>query len=154
MKAYLLKVICAAVLCAVTEAISGDGPGKATRKLICGCFLVLAILSPLDGADISGIDLEQLQREGEAVAAEGTAQAKKARLEIISDACAAYILNKAPELELTVSVELDDEGCPVGVALTGAASPLERQTLTDAIVRDLGIRKEKVRWMESHQSSE
>ena len=154
MRAYLLKVICAAILCALTESLSANGPGKATRKLICGAFLTLALLSPLDGAALPQLELDALRRDAAAAVADGTAQAEKARMEIISDACVAYILNKAPELELAVSVELDDEGCPVSVELTGAASPLERQTLMEAIVRDLGIRKEKVRWMESHQSSE
>lgn len=154
MRAYLWKVICAAVVCALADCIGTGGPGKAVRKLVCGAFLILTLLSPLDGAALPKLELQSLNRTADAIVRDGTAQAEKARYEIISDACAAYILNKAGALGLTVEVELDEAGFPIRAVLTGDASPLERRTLTEAIVRELGIREEEIRWMESHQSSE
>ena len=58
------------------------------------------------------------------------------------------------ELELSVRVELGEDLTPEAVTLTGAASPLERQRLTDSIAGDLGIGKEAVIWIDPHQSSE
>ena len=55
---------------------------------------------------------------------------------------------------VTAEIELDDELQPRAVALTGAASPIERQELTEALVRELGLTKEAVTWTGSNQSSE
>lgn len=155
MKAYLMKVICAALVCALAESIGADGPGKSTRRLIGGLFLVLAVLSPLGNMDLPRLDLDTLRREAEAVTAEGTALAEHERFMVISDACESYIWNKAAEmgLELQVLVVLDDDGLPLRTELSGPASPLERQKLTQIIVRELGLGKEDVIWTESHQSS-
>ena len=156
MRAYLIKVICAALVCTLTESIGGDGPGKATRRLVGGMFLVLALLSPLGNMDLPALDLNALYREAEAITAEGSAMAEQERRHVISDSCEAYIWNKAAamELELQVQVELDDEGMPCLVELSGPASPLERQELTAALVRELGMGKEDVIWIPSHQNSE
>ena len=156
MKAYLMKVICAALVCALAESLGGDGPGKAARRLVGGLFLVLAVLSPLGNMDLPRLDLDSLHREAESVTAQGTALAEQERLKVISDACEAYIWNKAAEMgmELQVRVELDRQGLPVRAELRGLASPLERQELTQVIVRELGLEKEDVLWTRSHQSSE
>ena len=155
MKAYLMKVICAALICALAESIGGDGPGKATRRLVGGLFLVLAVLSPLGNMELPRLELGELYREAEAVTAEGTAMAEQERLSVITAACEAYIWNKAAAmgLEIQVRVELDRDGLPERAELSGPASPLERQDLTEAIVRELGLGKENVIWTQSYQSS-
>jgi hypothetical protein len=57
-------------------------------------------------------------------------------------------------LELEIRMALDPDGIPRSLELTGMASPLERQKLTQTIVQELGIRKEDVTWKDPHQSSE
>lgn len=155
MKAYLLKVICAAMVCALTEAVAGKGPGQQTRRLVCGLFLVLAVLSPLADTKLPRLDLGSLEKDARSAVADGQAQARTARDQCITEACEAYIWNKAVamDLELEVRVELDDEGFPVRVELFGPAGPLARQELTDTVVRDLGLEEGDVIWTELHQSS-
>ncbi len=155
MKQYLLKIICAALVCALTEAAAGSGPGRQTRKLVCGMFLVLTVLSPLGNTELPRLELGSLQRSARAAVAEGEEQADRARLECISEACEAYIWNKAAamELEVQVQVELDEDGFPVRVELSGPAGPLARQELIGTIVRDLGLKEGDVIWTEFHQSS-
>ena len=97
-----------------------------------------------------------LMDDARAAARAGAEQAKEEQARIITEACEAYIWNKAAglELELSVRVELGEDLTPEAVTLTGAASPLERQRLTDSIAGDLGIGKEAVIWIDPHQSSE
>lgn len=154
MKEYLLKIICAAMVCALTEGLS-KGPGQQTRRLVCGMFLVLTVLLPLGNMRLPRLDLQSLQENARSAVAEGEEQAESARMQCISNACEAYIWNKAAamDLELTVRVELDGEGFPVRVELSGPAGPLARQELTDTVVRDLGVEEGDVIWTEFHQSS-
>lgn len=153
---YLLRLICAAFLCALILAIGGEGAGKGTRRLICGSFLVLTALSPFGALELSEFDLAHYQKDAEAAVSDGVSQAEEAQKEIISAACETYILNKAAGLGLAIDarVRLDDEGLPVSVTLTGSASPAERESLSGCIARDLGVGKEAQTWIDPYQSSE
>lgn len=152
---YLLRLICAAILCALVNAMAGEGPGQRTRRLIAAVFLMLTALSPPGDLDLPELDPDALLEDAEDAVRDGTQQAQTERADIISGACEAYIWNKAAELglELEVRVVLGDDLMPRAVTLTGQASPLERQTLTEAVTRDLGIGKEDVTWNDPYQSS-
>jgi len=155
MKGYLLKIICAAMVCGLVQSLAPAGPGRQTRKMICGLFLVLTVLSPLGGTELPRLELGSLQRSAQAAVAEGEEQARQARLERITEACEAYICSKAAamELELQIRVELDGEGFPVRVELSGPAGPLARQKLTGSVMDDFGLEEGDVIWTESYQSS-
>ena len=150
---YLMRLICAAILCGMVGAVAGSSQG--IRRLIAGIFLTMTALSPLGLPELPDIDPDRLYAEAQAAVQEGQEQADLMRTDIIMDACEAYIWNKAAQmgLELEICLELDEEGLPRSVALTGPASPAERQQLTDAIVRELGLGKEDVTWIEPYQSS-
>ena len=106
--------------------------------------------------ELPELHLEEYLRQAEIAASEGAEQASSAQSDIISQSLAAYIGTKAGELGLTVTAEfrLDEELRPRAVVLTGAASPLQRQELTDTLVRELGLAKEAVTWTETNQDSE
>ena len=63
---------------------------------------------------------------------------------------------KAPPLVMLSAAVAGMMGNGVGatVVLTGAASPLQRQELTDTLVRELGLAKEAVTWTQMNQDSE
>ena len=151
---YLMRLVCAAVICAMIHCVAGGSQG--IRRLTAGIFLSLTVLSPIGEFELPELDLELFHADAMAAADEGTNQAEKMRSDIILEACEAYIWNKAAEmgLELEIRMALDPEGMPLSVELTGMASPLERQKLTQTIVQELGIRKEDVTWKDPHQSSE
>lgn len=154
MRAYLLRLICAAIVCALIRAVSGERKGL--RQMLCAVYLVLTALSPMGDLELPELDPSGLIRDAETAARTGADLAMEEQAGIISEACEAYIWNKAAELglELTVRVELNGDLTPRAVTLTGAASPLERQSMTDSITRDLGLGKEAVTWTDPHQSSE
>ncbi len=156
MNAYLLRLICAAILCALVEALAGNGPGSGIRKLTAGIFLTLVAFSLPGQLELPDLDPERLLRDAEIAASEGMDQAQTARADIITEALGAYVWSKAEAMGLEVSarVELDADLKPCAVELTGAASPLERQRLLDTLKRDLGLTEEAVTWTEFHQSSE
>lgn len=151
---YLMRLVCAAVICAMIQCDAGGSQG--IRRLIAGIFLTLTVLSPIGDLELPELDLELFHADALAAVRDGTDQAEKMRSDIILEACEAYIWNKAAEmgLELELRLTLDPEGMPLAVELTGMASPLERQKLTQVIVRDLGMGKEDVTWKDPHQSSE
>ena len=151
--AYLMRLICAAILCALVGAVDGGSPGL--RRLLAGIFLPLTALSPLAELELPELDPERFFADARAAVRDGTEQADEMQADIITDGCEAYIWNKAAAmgLELTIRLELDGEHLPCMVELTGQASPLERQKLTAELVRELGLGKENVIWIDPHQSS-
>ena len=156
MRAYLLRLICAAILTALVDALAGSGPGSGIRKLTAGIFLTLVAFSMPSDLELPELDLEAYLRQAEIAVSEGEEQARSARADIIRESVAAYIGTKAGELGIAVTAEitLDEALQPRAVVLTGAASPIERQALTEALVRELGMTKEAVTWTGSNQSSE
>lgn len=153
--AYLFRLLCAAVLCAVVNAICGD-TGRGIRRLIAGAFLCAAALSFPEALELSDLNPKEFLREAESLAAEGTAQAMDAKIDIITDGFRSYIWNKAAALGLEpeIQVQLHEDLTPESVILTGSASPAERDRLRRIIARELGIGEEDVVWREAYQSSE
>lgn len=154
MSGYLMRLICAAILCAVIRSLAGEGQG--IRKLICGVFLALCVLSVPVDMKLPDMDLDKISDEARAAVMHGQDQAEEARETIIKEALAEYIWNKASELELelTIRLELTDEQTPENVFLTGSAESAARMQMTAELVQALGIGKEDVIWIEPHQSSE
>ena len=152
----MLRLICAAILTALVDALAGSGTGSGIRRLTAGIFLTLVAFSLPGSLELPELDLEEYLRQAEIAASEGAEQASSAQADIISQSLTAYIGTKAGELGLTVTAEirLDEELRPCAAMLTGAASPLQRQELTDTLVRELGLAKEAVTWTETNQDSE
>lgn len=148
---YVLKLSCGAVICALILSITGtNGPGGRLRVLLCGLFLAFLAISPLRELDLDFRYTDPgISAQAEQIAQAGTAQAKEAMTEIIKDQCGAYILNKAAELDLSVTVELEldpDTGAPVWAVLTGSAAPYEKEVLSDYITQTLGIERSGIQW--------
>ena len=120
-----------------------------------GILLTLAVFRPLGQLPLELPDWKEYQTAAEAAAAEGISQAQEAKRQRISDDLAAYILTKAAALGLEPEVEviLGEDDCPARIILTAAASPVVRQSLTGTVVRELGLEKEKVTWIDPYQSS-
>lgn len=153
MSAYLTRLLCAAILCALVDALCGEKGG--IRKLTAGIFLTLVAFSIPAQFDLPELNPDRFLLDARSAAAEGEDQARDARADIIIEALEAYVWNKAEAMGLQVEVRitLDTDLRPSRAELSGAASPLERQRLTDALVRELGVKEGDVVWTQSHQSS-
>lgn len=156
MKEYLLGIIAAAFLVSVLNALGGKGAGQGTRRLVGGILIALAVFRPLGKFDIRLPELDGFRSDAEAAAASGLDQAQELRIQRITEGYEAYILTKAAGLGLDAQVEVTagEDGYPESVTIRTAASPGERQEMTQVIVRELGVGREAIAWIDPHQSSE
>lgn len=156
MSGYLMRLICAAILCALIDALGGSGTGAGMRRLTAGIFLTLVAFSLPTEFALPELDPDRIFREAEQVSVQGEALARDARVECITKSFEAYIQSKAEDLgvELSARIMLDEQLLPCRVELCGAASVQERQALREIISRELGMGEEDVLWTDPHQSSE
>lgn len=150
---YFLSLTAAAVLCGIINGMMpGNGAAQKLIKLLSGLLLTLTALQP-----VSRLDLPQFLKEwnfelsqGEYAAEDGEIIARDAMAKIIKDNCEAYILDKAAELGLSITVQMslnrDDIPKPVSVEIIGTVSPYGKLKLQQIIANDLGIPKEAQTW--------
>ncbi len=150
LRQYVISVTTAAIVCGIVTSLLKSSSVKEVVKLICGVFLAYTVLAPITGMDFSDLAAfypSYSQDAGEASAL-GEDLARETKADIIKRETEAYILDKAKELklELTVDVSLDENQIPVSVRLSGEASPYARTKLQQIIANDLEIAKENQQW--------
>ena len=153
MKEYVLRVVAAAIVCAVVRGFLGKktATGRIT-VILCGVFMAATVITPLGNISFSGVSdfWDDLSADAKKYVTEGTTDAEKQRLDIIKSQCEAYILDKANRmgLQIAVEVELDgyNENIPCGAVISGNVSPYAREQLGAYIEDTLGIAKEKQEW--------
>ena len=150
---YLLSVTGAAMVSAVVlRLLEGKGSAAALGKMLTGIFLALTVIGPITQVRLSDVAqlLPDISVDAQAAVAQGEAAAKNALAESISNQLEAYILDKAAQLgvTLTVEVELSEDTIPVPVRirLQGNISPYAKTRLQSIIRDDLGLDKEKQIW--------
>lgn len=150
---YILSVAGAAIVCAVVlRLLDGKGSAVGIAKMVTGIFMALTVITPITQVRLSDALnlLPDISDDGRAAVAQGEASAKKALAESISAQAEAYILDKAAQLGVTLSVEVelseDAIPVPVGVRLQGNISPYAKSRLQRILTEDLGIDREDQIW--------
>lgn len=152
-KTYLLGIVGAAVICGIVTRLIGDkGTQGAMVKLIAGLFLIFTVIRPI--ANIRMDDLTEFpdlfKDAGAQAAASGERMTKEAVKASIKAQTEAYILDKATELSLNLTVDVslseDEIPLPESVHLSGKASHYAKLRLQSIIIQDLGIDKEHQVW--------
>ena len=131
--------------------LHGHAPEK-QPEVLCAYGLLLALLRPVLGADLEHLELDfdHYQAAVEERQEELADTQTEAMASIIAEQTEAYILDKAGELglEVTVRVETRTEGngipVPWSAELTGSWS----QALASALETELGIPAERQVWHE------
>ena len=146
-RGWLMAVISVSLLCAIAGALMPQGAVRRVGRLVCGLVLLAAILCPLAGLDVeagqrwldgylSGIDWEEARLREEI-----NSQMKP----IIEQEYAAYIVDKAAQLGLDCSAQVECRESEEGLYLPGRAevrgnlSEEDRAQLLRMISEDLGI---------------
>ena len=149
---FVLTLFAAAMICGILEGIGKQTGFHKLLKLLCGLFLMLAVLLPvsrLSFEDISPFAMPYIA-EGEQAAQAGEDYAKTTLAEIIKAETQAYILDKATQIGACVTAEVtvsdDPVPIPVAVRITGQVSDRPRQELVGLITNDLNIAKENQTW--------
>ena len=147
LRAWLLSLICAAVLCALARALMPPGAVKRVGGLVCSLVLLAAVLSPAvelspQAAQAWLIQLTDGQAQREA---ELHQQLEDGIKPIIEQEFAAYIVDKAAEWGLAVTARVEcaasEDGLylPCRAEVAGPLSQADRSRLTGMIREDLGI---------------
>ncbi len=149
---YLMTLVCAGIAVSLVLSIGGrSGTGGRLCKMLCGMFMVLVAISPLRRIDFSDFDnpLNDYSLLAQAASETGIIQAKDAMLSIISEQTAAYILDKADSMGVSVSaeVEVDPETFhPVFATITGSVTPYEKERISGFLSKDLRIERSAQQW--------
>lgn len=150
---YLLSVTGAAIVSGVVlRLLEGKGSAASIGRILAGLFVALTVIGPITQVRLSDLAdlLPDVTMDAQTAVADGEAAAKNALRERISARLGAYILDKAAQLgvTLTVEVELSEDTIPVPVRvrLHGAVSPYAKSRLQNMIRDDLGLDKEKQIW--------
>lgn len=152
-RSYLLSVVCAAIICGIVNGLMQHGKSTATiTKFLTGIFMALTVVRPLVGIDLSALTYytQGISQEAHAAAAFGENSAEDAQTEIIKANVEAYILDKAEDLHISVSVsvQLSQEApfAPCGITVRGNVSPYAKTQLSQFLNDELGIPKEAQIW--------
>lgn len=150
---YLLSLCAAALLCSLVRALAPKGRMQKICVLLCGVFLTMTALSGLAGWQLRDFaeELSKMQMAAEAARTGVEVQNREALAAIIKSKTEAYILDKAQELGLDVSVDVTVEmksayPYPAFVQITGAFTPQQQEALTRYIEENLAIGKEQQVW--------
>ncbi len=153
LRQYLLRLICAALLCAIAGALIGKkGVLGAAIKLVTGIFMVICMVTPLLRISVGNPAdfLENITAGADDWVQQGQKDAAQTLEEIIKSKTEAYILDKAKSYgaELSVEVRVDGSELPVpcAVSIRGSISPYGKKQLEKLIVQDLGIALEDQTW--------
>ena len=151
---YVLSVTAAGILCGIVASILGEKSSySGIIKMMAGIFLAVSVVKPLVNIRLGNLDgyLTDLNTDGLEAAEAGIQMSKDAINTIIKSKVEAYILDKAESLGVKLSVEVRVENGSVpqisGVRLTGPISPYAKQQLSGIICADLGIAREKLKWI-------
>lgn len=152
-RAYLLSVTSAAILCSIAKSLSSmSGSAEKALKLLCGLFLIFTVIRPLNKMDFSQISdhMPRISQEAERAVEDGKDYAFQARAAIIKAEAEAYILDKASaygaELQVDVKVTDSEPQIPEHVTVKGKLSRYVQNQLSDYIQEKLGIPKEAQYW--------
>lgn len=150
LRQYVISVVAAALICGILSGFFNHGAAKELVRLICGLFLAFTVLRPVSGIDFTALTEYSLSFSGAAedAANMGEDMAQEAMADIIKAETAAYILDKAAELNasITVDVTVNDDNVPVEATISGEISPYARQRLENNLLSELGIAKENQLW--------
>ena len=149
---YVLSLITAALIGGILTGLLPGGSCGKLLKLLCGVFLLAAVLRPLGKVELPDVELWLSGQDLDARAAveEGMSYARSQKRQVICSRLEAYFLDKAAELGMDIGVELSLDGadCPQAVRLTGSVSQSRRERLGEVLETELGIPKENQCWQE------
>lgn len=153
MKEYVLRVVIAAIICALSRAfLSKKTAIGRIAGLVSGILMAVTVISPLGNITFNGISefWDNLSDDANIYVVEGESIAEKEKAEIIKSQTEAYILDKANRLGLQIAVEVELDGhngnVPCGVVISGNVSPYGQTQLEGYIADTLGIAKENQIW--------
>jgi stage III sporulation protein AF len=150
---WLLGVTAAALLASVAGTLMPAGPVKKASKLICGLIILLAVVKPVLSLDVEALAEYKVQwrNVNEEYAANINEVDKRLARVIIEEETAAYILDKAADMDVRVTVTCrffeDENWYPYSVEIAGSFTEDQKEKLTQVIENDLAIPRDRQSWV-------
>lgn len=146
-RGWIISVAAAAFLVSLSQSLIPEGTVRKIAGFAGGLVLLLVMLKPFPGVDVSGLELgyEDYAMEIQQRQTELKEQSNQTMGELIAEKTEAYILDKAAALGISCTVRVlmepgkDGTPIPTGAELTGEKS----DALADYMERELGIPKER-----------
>lgn len=153
---YLLSIVASALLLSICNVLTENkGTLSSVLKLIIGIVLATMIVSPWSEFNINDVfeSVMHVDSEASGIVQEGQEIARKEVAAHIKSKIETYILDKAHDLglEVTVAVTLTNDENPTidHVSICGSAAPFSRKQMILQITEDLGIAEECLTWLQS-----
>lgn len=148
---YFFRILCCALISSICLSLFPEGKTRGMVRIFAGGLLILTMLRPdvsVELPDLEGM-LWEYRYQAQSAASAGEDYARYQRRQFIIEAIEAYILDKGNALGcyLTVTVELDAEGYPATVVLSGSATEEAKRNLEALLQDELGIAKEDQQWI-------
>jgi len=158
---WVISVSCAAILCGAALSLTPKGRVYPVLRFVCGVVMVVVLVSPLREIDLTALSLntERYSLEYEAIEANTKNAAEIYGRSIIESECAAYILDKAQVIGLSiesvsVTAKRGDDGnyypyeavitLPIGEKASGnTGKSVEKGALREVVEAELGIPPER-----------
>lgn len=157
LREWVLGLCGAAVVCALALAVCPKGRVGAVLRVVCGAVMTIALLAPVVAFDFDmySESLEKYRIEADAAADSASKSEDILSRTIIEEKSAAYILDKAAELGLSmssvrVSARWSGDGFwyPYEAALEASGSQAGKTELAELVASDLGIPQDRQYWEE------
>ena len=150
---YLLSVLATAILVAIVNNLSDKLKSGKAIKLASALVMAIVVLSPLRNFQLTSYlsRFETMNDAANGYVNDGKTLYDNYLVAIINERCEAYILDKADELgvKLTVHIACDTSDLPVPVyaEISGEVSPYAREKIQHIISSDIGIPEEQQLWI-------
>ena len=150
LKEWVTSIVLVTMLLSVAQTLIPEGSIRKISSFTGGLILLIALLQPILGTDLSRLELrtENYERAVRERQEELEEAGKSSLSDIIAEQTAAYISDKADTLGIAVTVKVlvepGADGIPVPAAARLVGQPSEE--LVSYMVQELGIPRERQVW--------
>lgn len=152
MRKYLMSVISAALLVTLLQQFVPKGKLKQLLGVVGGLVMILTVVAPVTSIndDIIPTAISKFSMQTRELQTGIQVKNRELAARIINNRCSEYILDKAAQMGVEVSVEItmseQDYPYPIEIEIIGNVSQQDRDILSNMIEQELGVTKERQVW--------
>ena len=153
-RGYLIALTAAAILGALVRRLAPSGGAGRAARLGAGLLVLVTAFGPIASMDTVSATRDLVRRGfvDPLSSVEFSKNVNELMTALITEQTEAYILDKAQELDLSLTAEVtakitDMYPVPFSVKLTGSPTEKQKQALTEIIAAELKIPEERQEWL-------
>lgn len=153
-RGYLIALTASAILGALVRRLAPSGGAGRAARLGAGLLVLVTAFGPIASLDTVSATQDLVRRGyGDPLSSvEFSKNVNELMTALITEQTEAYILDKAQELDLSLTAEVtakitDMYPVPFSVKLIGSPTEKQKQALTEIIAAELKIPEERQEWL-------